>query len=86
MLLSRPSDKLDIAWLSNGDLPRDLEKGEWDALLSASAEWFRPILQVAFNTGMRRSEILALRWDDVNFENRDIAVRVNRLSAKFGAK
>jgi len=33
-------------------------------------------LLVAFNTGMRRGEILALTWDDVDFENN--AIHVNK--------
>jgi hypothetical protein len=35
--------------------------------LQASAEkWLRPILLVAFDTGMRKSEVLNLRWSQVD--------------------
>ncbi len=35
-------------------------------LLRASPQWLREIIIFALNTGMRRGEILALRWDDVD--------------------
>src|SRR4030095_4364186 len=35
--------------------------------LSGSRSHLRPIVQLAINTGMRRGEILALRWDWIDF-------------------
>ena len=36
--------------------------------------WF-PLIRLAAMTGMRRGEILGLRWSDVDFENRALTVR-----------
>lgn len=35
----------------------------------------RPIITVALNTGMRKSELLNLKWEDINFHNKTILVR-----------
>ena len=42
-----------------------LQPPELLALLSACPDWLRPIVALAVVTGMRRSEILGLRWLDV---------------------
>ncbi len=34
-----------------------------------------PIYLTAINTGMRRGELLGLRWQDIDFENNIIYVR-----------
>jgi len=39
---------------------------ELRALMEVSPEWLRPIIAVGVSTGMRRSEILKLRWLDVD--------------------
>lgn len=48
---------------------RYLQPTELRALLAAYPEWLRPIVGLAVATGMRRSEILGLRWLDVDVEN-----------------
>ena len=45
---------------------RYLQPTELRALLAACPEWLRPIVGLAVATGMRRSEILGLRWLDVD--------------------
>lgn len=45
---------------------RYLQPGELRAALEASPEWLRPIVALAACTGMRRSELLGLRWLDVD--------------------
>ena len=47
---------------------RYLEKEEIDKLLAASPFMLRAILILALNTGMRKSEIQNLKWNDVNYE------------------
>jgi len=47
---------------------RTLMPEEYRRLLGACAPHFRPIVQLAYDTGMRRSEILGLRWDQLNLE------------------
>lgn len=36
--------------------------------------YLRPITEIALNTGMRRSEILGLRWKDIDFKERRITL------------
>jgi len=47
---------------------RYLQPTELRAVLGACPEWLRPIAGVAAATGMRRGEILGLRWLDVDFK------------------
>lgn len=37
--------------------------------------WFRNFLIVAFFTGMRPGELLALKWEDINFKSKKIHIR-----------
>lgn len=48
---------------------RYLQPGELKAVLEACPEWLRPIAGLAVSTGMRRGEILGLRWLDVDVKN-----------------
>jgi integrase len=45
---------------------RYLQAGEFRALLAKCPEWLRPVVGLAVATGMRRGEILGLRWLDVD--------------------
>ena len=51
---------------------RFLEKEEITKLLSNCCQHLLPIVVIALNTGMRKSEILGLKWRDIDFK-RDIA-------------
>jgi integrase len=46
---------------------RYLQPGELRAVLKACRDWLRPIAGLAVATGMRRGEVLGLRWMDVDF-------------------
>jgi integrase len=48
------------------DRVRYLQPTELRALMEASPDWLRPVVGLAVSTGMRRSEILGLRWLDVD--------------------
>ena len=48
---------------------RYLQPTELRNLVSQAPEWLRPIIAIAASTGMRRSEILGLRWLDVDLLN-----------------
>ncbi|HVW08799.1 MAG TPA: site-specific integrase [Bryobacteraceae bacterium] len=48
---------------------------ELKATLEAAAEWMRAPLALAAFTGMRRGELLALRWLDVDIPNRRLYLR-----------
>jgi len=53
---------------------RILTEVEEDRLLEASSEHLRPILVVALNTGMRRGEILSLKWEQIDLEVKEIRI------------
>jgi integrase len=48
---------------------RYLQPTELRALLEACPDWLRAIVALAVSTGMRRGEILGLRWLDVDMAN-----------------
>jgi len=66
----------------NGARTRFLDKEEIKRLLNASSEGFRPILITALHTGMRRGEILNLKWFDVDFKNSIITVQESKSGKK----
>jgi integrase len=51
---------------------RYLQPTELKALLEACPEWLRPVVGLAVCTGMRRGEVLGLRWLDVDLANQRI--------------
>lgn len=53
---------------------RYLRADEVEALLSACPAHVRPIVVTALNTGMRKGEILNLKWAQVDLKNRKIMV------------
>ncbi len=61
---------------------RYLSPQEAEALLACASEHLRPILIAALHTGGRLSEILALRWSDLDFVNG--IVYFDRSSTKSG--
>jgi integrase len=71
-----------VARLARGERPRQITQREPRRLsddqvrrLCASATpRYRPIVTLLAWTGLRVSEALALRWDDINFEEREIRV------------
>lgn len=54
--------------------PRVLSEEDTQALIEAANGHLKPILVVAVNTGMRRGEILNLKWENVDLANRAITV------------
>jgi integrase len=52
---------------------RRLQNGEYEKLLTASersrSKQLPSIVKLAIETGMRRGELLAMRWDQINLEN-----------------
>lgn len=52
-----------------------LTPGELKALLEAAPEWMRAPIAFAACTGVRRGEMLSLRWADVDFTQRRIYLR-----------
>jgi integrase len=56
-------------------IPEYLEPEELRALLSQLDHCFRVMVLLDAATGLRRSELLALKWEDVDFERLQINVR-----------
>lgn len=61
---------------------RAVTEAEFEAMVLGADEWFRPILNVAYNTGMRRSEVLGLRWEQVDL--REGIIRLAQSDTKSG--
>ena len=55
--------------------PRFLTEKECQALLDNCNDTIYPLVFVAVNTGMRKSELMNLRWDWIDFENRSIIIK-----------
>jgi len=56
-------------------IPQYLEAEELRALLCQLGRCFRVMVFLDAATGLRRSELLALKWEDINFDNFEINVR-----------
>lgn len=54
---------------------RPLSVAEGEAMIAAAGPRWRAIVAVLFYSGLRRSESLSLRWDDVDFDAGRITVR-----------
>jgi len=55
---------------------------EIDRIIRGAVGWFKHLIQVGFYTGMRTGEIVALKWEDVDFEAKTIYVRRTEEKAK----
>lgn len=53
---------------------RILSSGEEKTLLEKSADYLKPIIITALNTGMRKAEILNLQWNQIDLKARRIRV------------
>jgi len=61
---------------------RRLKAGEWEKLIEAARQSRNPLLlsviKFAVLTGLRRGELLAARWDDVDWQQRILVVRLTK--------
>ncbi len=59
------------------EIPRNrtLTDKEFQRLLEACSPHFRPVVQLAYDTGMRRGEIMGLKWEQVDLEQGVITLR-----------
>ena len=55
--------------------PRFLSQTEIDRLFEQTTPWLKPFLVIALNTGMRKGEILNLKWQNIDFERKQILVQ-----------
>jgi integrase len=51
---------------------------------ATNPQWLRPLLITALHTGMRRGEILRLKWEDVDFPRRLLRVERSKNGEKRG--
>ena len=59
----------------NNQRIRFLTLEEEDRLLAVCSKTLRPIVITAVNTGFRKSELLSLTWEDIDFERRLVTVK-----------
>jgi len=71
-----PTDDLDLDFPERDD-PRVVAptKAELQAIIAGAAGRWRPLILVAIFCGLRASELRGLRWEDVNFEDREISIK-----------
>lgn len=59
--------------------PRFLSQEEIEGLLqSAKSSYVYPLIVTALHTGMRKSELLNLKWSDISFDQRTVAMQAKR--------
>jgi integrase len=63
-----------VSYFPERHVERILTDEEAARLVAACGQAVRPVVVTALNTGMRRGEILDLRWENVDFERRFIRV------------
>ena len=76
-----PAVKVKLLRIDNARL-RYLEEEEIKKLVNACSEHLKPIVIVALLTGMRRGEVLGLKWRDIDFNQKVIYL----LNTKNGEK
>lgn len=61
---------------------RYLSSEEINRLLTNCPEQLKPVVIVALNTGLRRSEIFNLKWENIDFRNRILMVEMSKNNEK----
>ena len=80
---NNPVADLSFSVGSSNARDRWLSFDEEDLLLQcASPEWLSRVIIFALQTGMRRSEILALKWSSVDFQQRFVTVERSKNNQK----
>ena len=66
----------------HNQVERILTRNEEERLLASSPQYLKPILICALNTGMRKNEILTLKWTNVDLENNVITLEHTNTKSK----
>jgi integrase len=74
MMEANPAKKVRL-FVENNKRMRYLTEEEIHGLYQNASGDLKPIIMTALLTGMRRNEILRLRWEDIDFDHRIIFVR-----------
>lgn len=75
-MADNPAAKVKLYSEKGNEKERVLTDEEQVRLLDACPPWMRPIILCAVHTGMRRGEVLSLRWDHVDFDK--LTIRVDK--------
>jgi integrase len=69
-----PAERIKLFKIRKDERPQFLSKEEIERLLHSCTEGLYPFVYTALNTGMRRSELVYLRWKDIDLDKRKITV------------
>lgn len=65
-----------------GKLPiKFLTTDELDRLIESASLWLKPILLTLRNTGLRIGELLQMKWEDIDFQNRRILIKSSKTNS-----
>jgi integrase len=77
LIPSNPASRVKMPDLPEGRT-RHLEPAELQKLLVACPVWLRPIVGLAVSTGMRRGELMRIRWRDVDLQRGRILLELTK--------
>lgn len=78
LMASNPAKRLRVTDETKFERSRFLSREEIRRLLGVCGSSLRPIVLAALHTGMRRGELLALTWKDIDFETGIVHVRESK--------
>ncbi len=76
--LENPMSRIKLFSEKNNLKERVLTYEEERKLLASCSDYLKPIINTAIKTGMRKSEILSLKWVNVGLEKREIKVEKSK--------
>lgn len=90
-LVKIPKQKIQIPLSATETIPKYLEKDELKTFLLTVRNHrdncnFYPIFLTLSYTGLRRGELVALKWSDIDFQNKTISISKNLYYGKGGIK
>jgi integrase len=70
------ADRMPFIEMHSPSEPRQgfIEREQYEKLLAAVPDWFKPVLTFAFQTGWRKEEILGLKWEYIDMKERQITL------------
>lgn len=75
IITQNPCIKIPLPRKSNGEI-HPFTEDEMNKILAVKCpEWVHNAILIAYRTGMRKGEIFALKWTDINFDERFIMVQ-----------